>query len=54
MIVAQENPYHYRRRCTCQEWEQKALQQGLIAVNSMIRDWIKGQVTAIEAGNALV
>jgi hypothetical protein len=43
------NPY-YRRRCTRQEWEQKALAQGLIAVNSMIRDWIKGQVTAIEAG----
>jgi hypothetical protein len=44
-----KNPY-YRRRCTRHEWEQKALHQGLIAVNSMIRDWIKGQITAIESG----
>jgi hypothetical protein len=43
-----KNPY-YRSRCSRHEWEQKALHQGLIAVNSMIRDWIKGQVTAIEA-----
>jgi hypothetical protein len=44
-----KNPY-YRRRCTRQEWEQKALAQGLIAVNSAIRDWIKGQITSIETG----
>jgi hypothetical protein len=44
-----KNPY-YRRRCTRHEWEQKALHQGLIAVNSMIRDRIKGQITAIESG----
>jgi hypothetical protein len=44
-----KNPY-YRRRCTRHEWEQKALQQGLVAVNSIIRDWIKSQLTAIEAG----
>ena len=44
-----KNPY-YRRRCTRHEWEQKALHQGLIAVNSMIRDHIKSQLTMIEAG----
>src|SRR6516225_1439745 len=44
-----ENPY-YRRRCTRHEWEQAALHQGHIAVNSILRDWIKGQVTAIESG----
>jgi hypothetical protein len=27
-----------------------ALHQGQIAVNSIVRDWIKGQVTAIESG----
>ena len=44
-----KNPY-YRRRCTRHEWEQAALHQGHIAVNSILRDWIKGQVTAIESG----
>lgn len=34
------------------EWtiEQRALAQGHIAVNSVLRDWIKGQVTAVECG----
>jgi hypothetical protein len=32
------------------EYEQDALRQGHIAVNSILRDWIKGQVTAIECG----
>jgi len=45
-----KNPWNRTRRSTRQEWEQKALRQGLVAVDSMIRDWIKGQVTAIEAG----
>jgi len=44
-----KNPY-YRRRCSKYEWEQKALHQGMIAVNSIMRDWIKSQITAIEAG----
>ena len=30
--------------------EQAALRQGHVAVNSVLRDWIKGQVTAIETG----
>ena len=32
------------------EREQAALKQGHVAVNSILRDWIKGQVTAIETG----
>lgn len=32
------------------KWEQRALSQGLIAVNSILRDWVKGQVTAVETG----
>ena len=28
----------------------RALDQGTIAVNSILRDWVKGQVTAIETG----
>jgi hypothetical protein len=30
--------------------EDAALKQGQIAVYSMLRDWIKGQVTAVETG----
>jgi hypothetical protein len=45
-----EQPWNYKRHSTKQEWEQKALQQGHIAVNSALRDWVKGSLTAIEAG----
>ena len=44
------NPWSHTRRSTRQDYEQAALKQGHIAVNSMLRDWIKGQVTAIESG----
>jgi hypothetical protein len=44
------HPYTYRMRNTRQEYEKAALQQGQVAVNSILRDWVKGQVTAIESG----
>lgn len=43
-------PYGTRTRGTKSDYEAKALRQGLIAVNSILRDWVKGQVTAIECG----
>jgi hypothetical protein len=45
-----ERPWNYRSRRggTRQEYEEGALKQGYIAVNSALRDLIKGQVTAIE------
>ena len=43
-------PYGRRTRATKSEYEAKALRQGLIAVNSILRDWVKGQVTAVECG----
>jgi hypothetical protein len=46
----QENPWSPQRKLNREEWKQKALQQGMIAVNSIIRDWVKGQVTAVETG----
>jgi hypothetical protein len=49
-IFLKENPYTSRRRHSRHEWEQRALRQGHIAVNSILRDWIKGQVTAVECG----
>lgn len=45
-----ENPYTHRKRGTKADYEAKAMAQGLIAVNSILRDWVKGQVTAIECG----
>lgn len=45
-----ENPYTYRRKSTKAEWESKALEIGSIAICSILRDWVKGQVTAIEIG----
>jgi hypothetical protein len=45
-----ENPWGYRHRSSRQDYEQAALRQGHIAVNSVLRDWIKGQVTAVECG----
>jgi hypothetical protein len=45
-----ENPLSSRARKSRHEHEQDALRQGLLAVSSILRDWIKGQVTAIETG----
>jgi hypothetical protein len=49
-MFLRENPWSYNRRSTRQEYEQAALRQGHVAVNSILRDWIKGQVTAVECG----
>jgi len=46
----QENPWNYRRRGTREEWEAAALEQGMKAINSILRDWVKGQITAVECG----
>jgi hypothetical protein len=45
-----ENPLSDRARKSQQGHEQAALHQGHLAVSSILRDWIKGQVTAIETG----
>lgn len=45
-----EYPWTSRRHYSKAQWEEKALQQGMIAVNSILRDWVKGQITAIETG----
>lgn len=45
-----EHPHTNRTRATLREHQERALQIGGIAVYSILRDWIKGQVTAIEIG----
>jgi hypothetical protein len=42
------HPYSYRMRTSRIDYEQDAVRQAHIAVNSMIRDQVKGEVTAIE------
>lgn len=49
-LYLRENPYNGHRRVNRAAWETAALDQGLIAVNSILRDWVKGQVTAVESG----
>ena len=45
-----QNPWTSRHRMSRVEHGQAALRQGQVAVNSILRDWIKGQITAIETG----
>lgn len=45
-----ENPWSRRMKRSKPQHEAAALDQGLIAVNSILRDWVKGQVTAVECG----
>jgi hypothetical protein len=44
------NPWHSRMRRSRHDYEHEALQQGHVAANSILRDWIKGQITAVETG----
>ncbi len=44
------NPWNSRRVGSADAYRAKALKQGLIAVNSILRDWVKGQVMAVECG----
>ena len=43
-------PWSTRRAVDKKAYEKRALDQGMWAVNSILRDWVKGQVTAIECG----
>lgn len=45
-----EHPYSQRTRGTKQAHELKALKQAEVSVCSILRDWIKGQVMAVETG----
>lgn len=45
-----EHPHTNRTRATRLEHERKAMEIASTAVYSILRDWIKGQVTAIETG----
>lgn len=52
-LYLKNNPWSAQRRLSKERWERAALDQGLIAVNSILRDWVKAQVTAVEAFEAV-
>ena len=45
-----EHPHSNRMRANRQQHEQEAKRVAGVAVYSIVRDWIKGQITAIETG----
>ena len=45
-----EKPHSSRYRSTVKQYETRALEQGMIAVNSILREWVKGSVSAIQGG----
>ncbi|QRE76994.1 hypothetical protein [Methylobacterium aquaticum] len=49
-LYLKANPWNSRRRGTAAQWERAALEKGLLAADSIIRDWVKGNVTAVESG----
>jgi hypothetical protein len=49
-LYLREHPWSRRSGKKQHEYEGRALRQGMIAINSILRDWVKGQVTAVECG----
>jgi hypothetical protein len=45
-----DHPYSHRMRCNRAQHDQAALKQAQTSVCSVLRDWVKGQVTAVECG----
>ena len=43
-------PYNNRMKLSEEEYRRRALQQGWVAVNSILRDWLRSQIEAIETG----
>ncbi len=48
--LLKERPYGPRTRGTKVDYERKALKQAEVSVCSVLRDWIKGQIVAVETG----
>jgi hypothetical protein len=44
------HPWSYAMRTTKPDYERRALERGRVAIYSILRDWIKGQITAVETG----
>lgn len=48
--LLKREPWTRRRQSSKVEYERRATEQAAIAVYSVLRDWVKGQITAIETG----
>ena len=47
----QAKPWNpHRSRSSEEDFKRRAYKQGNIAINSILRDWVKGQLTAVETG----
>lgn len=44
------HPWKWTSKCSKLQHEDRATQQARVSVCSVLRDWIKGQVTAVECG----
>lgn len=49
-MYLRENPWTSRRALRREAYERDVLERGVVAINSVLRDWVKGQVTAVECG----
>ena len=49
-MYLKEHPWSGRMRGSRQDYERRAVAQGFVAINSILRDWVKGQITAVECG----
>lgn len=49
-MFLRQNPWNHRRHVGEQLWKERALAQGEIAMYSVLRDWVKAQITAMESG----
>ena len=49
-LWVKQHPYSARSRRTAKQHEELARKKGETAVPSILRDWIKGQTTAVETG----
>lgn len=49
-MFLKEQPHTSRHRLNRATYESRAMDQGMIAINSILRDWVKGQATAVECG----
>ena len=49
-MFLRKKPYTSRKHKNRKDYEAAALERGMIAVNSILRDWVKGKITAIESG----
>ena len=48
--LLKKSPYTSRMRRSKEQHEREAIEQAEISVCSILRDWIKGQITAVEVG----